>query len=231
MLSLAVALGFAACAAESVPPPTASAPAEQPKTETIAVETFDGGALIAATVSGAQAFRPGDEGIVHIQSGMTCKQTNKSRSIVLERLFVFPGDTPGDDVGCDYAVFVGDQGTAGKVTLYATRNWGLSASDYLAASVEQIYAFHGAVEPRQVPVPSFDELGPIEGQGFTVTMNGQRAQSGVWVTVVGDWLVKVRATYPMPEDGADPVKTIQADVLFATWIILPALAIKQAALD
>ncbi|MCF4165949.1 hypothetical protein L2U69_09865 [Zavarzinia compransoris] len=222
-------LGLASCATETSPsaaPPGDTATNKAPASAPLADN------LIAATAGGTAAFRSDENGnVVHIQSGMTCPPTNAAGNVALERLFIFPNSPPGDDVGCDYVMAPTEDLPGGRVSLYATRNRGMSAADYLAASVGQIVAFHGTAQSSKVPVLTVKGLGPIEGQGFVIAMNGQRMKSGVWVTVVGDWLVKIRATYPLIDSADNPAMAIRADVIAAMWIVQPAFSIQKAAQD
>jgi hypothetical protein len=159
-----------------------------------------GRALVAATqilappgpsqpgVSGEIAFRAGAQGeVTHIQSGMICLPGSNSVRLAGLTLYL-SGGAAGDDVSCGYAV------PGGALTLYATRTAD-SAEQTMAGTIEILRAAFPDSEPTTLPRVAAGP-GLTTPLVATLAIQGGTTITSAWVARQGDWIVKVRATYP-----------------------------------
>jgi hypothetical protein len=164
----------------------------------------------------SQAFRPTPDGKAqHIQSGMLC--VRGSPQFRLAGLVAFPDAPVGDDVACDYAT------TAGKTTLYATRVKGRSLEQLAPTVIGSLRSVFPDARPTD-PAPTMRKPGlsaSVAGS-YLVTFNGKLSVSSTWLAKEGDWLLKVRATYP-----ADARK--EPELLGATLLLTAQQSVHDAA--
>lgn len=187
-------------AAVGVAPP----PAADPRT-----------ALIDAVLHGDRIFRlSGEHNIQHIQSGMLCSLPAEGDGTSLIYLHVFPGAAPGDDIACDYAFY------GGKLTLYATRNSGHTAKAVVADTSRFIKDHYPGASRVSAQIPAGDGVPVIEGAAYDIAMNGQPFRTKVLVALHGDWIIKIRASFP-----ADQAQAVAADLASSLWLVPVLLAL------
>lgn len=171
--------------------------------------------LIDAVLHGDQIFRlSGAHDIQHIQSGMLCNVPAGDGETRLIYLHTFPEAPRGDDVACDYAFF------GGKLTVYATRNSGPTAKAVVADTGRFIVDHYPGARRVRALVPSGEGVPVIEGAAYDVTMNGNPMRTKVLVARHGDWIIKIRATFPMNQDQA-----VAADLHSSMWLVPVLLAL------
>jgi hypothetical protein len=147
-------------------------------------------ALVEAIPDGAFYFRVGPYGAIrHLPSGMLCEIYEDRRAMSLERLVLYPGGPPGDDIACVYAT-AGD----GRIVLRARRAGQTSAAELAAAMVAAIEREHPDAKalPETFAAKGSD-TGPLAAHSYAIS--GNREIASVWIAREGDWILTAEATY------------------------------------
>ncbi|MEO0881456.1 MAG: hypothetical protein AAFY34_01875 [Pseudomonadota bacterium] len=183
-------LVLAACASPTAPDPQNAAPA------ITANELPDG-----TNAASDPLWQPADTGLLHIESGVTCP------SIVADFAFTgevaFPGQGPGRDVACNYIAETG-----GAIRLHITRFARTVSTDaYLKGSLETIKARYRQTvainPPSSTPGrPITPSAAALRTDALSANRPGTPVDTALWIEQVGDWHIKIRATYEIDRTAA-----------------------------
>jgi hypothetical protein len=173
-----------------IPPPSAVTP---PGAGDVGVTVLDGpdGEIFTAEAEGAR----------HAASGFLCATQISGR--VRDRLMVFDRTDNGRDVGCRY----GNQNDRSWYTLYLTKLPGMRAAKVFDAYEAEARAAAPPMGRAQPPLKVGSK--PPAPRFASFWKNGAGKIDGLWMTQIGDWHVKLRATFA-PEDEAQAKAMAQA---------------------
>jgi hypothetical protein len=167
--------------------------------------------LIAETKSNG-VFDADDTGkVTHLQSGMECFAALSKEPLQLIRLITYPSKAKGGDVSCGYMVR-GETGVS-QLTLYAYHHNGQTSEQLIEAAVQEIRAAHGdwtAAEKAPMTMAIGKDTATVARALAARFEFGSSPEmfSSIWVGTVGDWAIKMRATYPKTEETATELQSI-----------------------
>jgi len=196
-----------ALAASLIATPAAQAAERQPSP--IKKALADG--LITETKSNG-VFEADETGkVTHLQSGMECFTALSKAPLQLIRLIVYPSAEKGGDVSCGYMVR-GETGVS-QLTLYAYRHNGQTSSQLIDSAVQEIRSAHTDWTASE-KAPMTMAIGKMpDAKTFALAARFEFGSapemfSSVWVGTVGDWAIKMRATYPKAEETATELQSV-----------------------
>jgi hypothetical protein len=131
-----------------------------------------------------------DGGARHKLTGFVCPA--ELEGFTRTRMIVFDQSEGGRDVACNY------QRDGARLTLYLTRLPGRTAEDVFDTYVLQAQNVAPDVGVAESPLPAGLAPRPEFGQ-FWLSRGGE--VNGLWLSQIGDWHIKLRATYPEGEDA------------------------------
>ena len=152
----------------------------------------------------------------HIQSGLVCGATNDV-NWTLNQIIVFPSGPrtmAGQDVACDFSDSAGN-----SFTLYATNfEPDVDDQDQFDASTSAIQQRFTGVTPIQILTTETNSedgksIEPLAA-AYAFELDGQAYQTAIWLRTIGDWSVKLRATYRSETEAAAIERQLSSNLVW-----------------